>query len=299
MQIYSYVPNQAQHKRKVILGLALVPLAFISTYFVSSHFSISEHFTQWARHYEEIAEVDELPLALLASLLAMVWFARQRIAESRDLIKRNHALLQRVLDIQETERKAIAQHLHDDLGQYLNAIKAEAAGLCIGEKADSITVITAKRIVLNTNHAYKATRMMMHNLRPIALDELGLSAAIEHLVDQWKTVMTTIDYHLLIQGDIDDFSERINIVIFRIIQESLTNISKHSKANEVRININRTTDSVQIEIIDNGIGFNTNLPQTGYGLLGMTERIESVSGRLNIRSTPRQGTNIDVTIATN
>lgn len=298
MPPYSYVQNQAQHKRKVILGLAFVPIAFIITYIISSHFSLSEHFTQWALQYEEIAEIDELPLALLASLLAMVWFSTQRIAESRNLMKRNHALLQRVLDTQEAERKAIAQHLHDDLGQYLNAIKAEAAGLCIGENADAMTASTAKRIAMNTDHAYKATRMIMRNLRPIALDELGLSAAIEHLVDQWNTTMPAIDYHLQIKGDVDRFNESMNIAIFRIVQESMTNVAKHAKASEVRVNIKRTADVIQIEIVDNGIGFDTPPPQTGYGLLGMAERIESVFGHLKVDSTPLQGTSICVNIPT-
>ena len=109
MQSINRVLNQAQYKRKVLFGFAFVPLAFASTYLLSSYFSLSERFTFWASHYEEVAEIDELPIALLASLLAMIWFAIQRIAESRELIKRNNALLQQVLEVQEAERKAIAR----------------------------------------------------------------------------------------------------------------------------------------------------------------------------------------------
>lgn len=297
MQSINRVINQAQHKRKVLLGLALVPLAFASTYLISSYFSLSERFTSWASHYEEVAEIDELPIALLASLLAMIWFAIQRIAESRELIKRNNALLQQVLEVQEAERKAIAQNLHDDLGQYLNAIKAEAASLCIGKGVTSDITATAQRITLNTNHAYKATKLLMHTLRPVGLDELGLSAAIEHLVDQWNNALqhSTI-FKLSIQNNIDKLNENMNIVIFRLVQEGLTNIAKHANATLVEITLSIIDNSLRVEITDNGIGFDTNNLKIGYGLLGMHERVEALSGTFEVKSSSIQGTQLFASI---
>lgn len=293
MQSINRVLNQAQHQRKIILGLAFVPLAFFSTYLISSYFSLSEHFTAWASQYEDVAEIDELPIALLASLLAMIWFAIQRIVESRDLIRRNTALLQQVLEVQEAERKTIAQNLHDDLGQYLNAIKAEAASLCIGNDVSHDITATAQRITLNTNHAYKATKLMMHTLRPVGLDELGLSAAIEHLVDQWNIALqhSTL-FKLTIHDDIDDLSETLNIVIFRIVQEGLTNIAKHANASQVEITLSITANFLRVELTDNGVGFDSENPKISYGLLGMVERAEAQSGSFEINSVISQGTRL-------
>ena len=293
MQAFSNVLDQAQYKRKILLGISLVPLVFISTYAISSYFSFSEYFNQWAKNYEEVAEIDELPIALLTSLLAMVWFATQRIAESRELIKRNHELLHRVLEIQESERKTIALNLHDDLGQYLNAIKAEATSLCMDMQMNNDAIATAKRITTNADHAYKSTRSLMHSLRPVALDELGLSSAIEHLVDQWATAMQkTTQFQLTIHGKIDDQSENINIAIYRIVQEALTNITKHAQATEVTVSISNHTQYLLIAISDNGIGFNAKSMRTGYGLLGMSERAEAMGCSLVINSNPIEGTHI-------
>ena len=293
MQAFSNAHNQAQYKRKILLGISLVPLVFISTYAISSYFSFSEYFNQWAKNYEEVAEVDELPIALLTSLLAMVWFATQRIAESRELIKRNHELLHRVLEIQESERKSIALNLHDDLGQYLNAIKAEATSLCMDTQITVDAIATAKRITTNADHAYKSTRLLMHSLRPVALDELGLSSAIEHLVDQWAIAMQkTTQFILTINGEINNQSEHINIAIYRIVQEALTNITKHAQATEVKVSVSNHAQHLLIEISDNGIGFNANNMNSGYGLLGMSERAEAIGCPLVINSNPFEGTHI-------
>ena len=183
------------------------------------------------------------------------------------------------------------ENLHDDLGQYLNAIKAEAASLCIGKEVTSDITATAQRITMNTNHAYKATKLMMHTLRPVGLDELGLSAAVEHLVDQWNTALqhTTI-FKLSIQDNIDLLSEKMNIAIFRIVQEGLTNIAKHANASQVQIQLSITASNFRVDVTDNGIGFDTNNPKVGYGLLGMYERAEALSGTLEIISTNNQGT---------
>ncbi|HPH06836.1 MAG TPA: sensor histidine kinase [Methylotenera sp.] len=300
MQPINRVLNQTQHKRKILLGLTFVPLAFFSTYMISSYFSLSERFTAWASNYEEIAEIDELPIALLASLMAMVWFATQRIAESRELIKRNTALLQQVLEVQEAERKSIARNLHDDLGQYLNAIKAEAASLCMGDSINSDIFATAQRITQNTNHAYNATKLMMHTLRPVGLDELGLSAAIEHLVDQWNTAFqSNTIIKLAIHGNIDNLGESLNIAIFRIVQEGITNIAKHAKAKEINIQLTISQKLFRVELSDNGIGFDTENPNVGYGLLGMSERVEALSGELIIYSAFKQGTRLTAEIPIN
>lgn len=276
---------------KVAIDSAWVPIAFFSVFVVSSHFNFSENYYVWARQYEQNIDIDELLPALLASLLALLWFAKRRINESRVLIQKNHALLQRVLEVQEDERKRIARDLHDDLGQYLSAIKAQAAGLLVDANSSADAQLTAKSITSSADHAYQTTHNLIRTLRPVALDDLGLSAALEHLVDTWQTSKSNnqTNYQLHIHGDIDTYDEIINIAIFRIVQEALTNIAKHASAHTVLIDIESKTNTLSeryltISITDDGVGFDMTKRNAGYGLLGIAERVEALAGSMEINS---------------
>lgn len=297
------MPNKTTQKsihqtywRRVALDSAWVPVAFVSAYAISSYFNFSDNYYVWAQQYEQSIDIDELLPALLASLLALLWFAKRRISESRVLTEKNHALLQRVLQVQEDERKRIARDLHDDLGQYLSAINAQASSLMFDANSSAEAQLTAKSITLSANHAYRATHSLIRSLRPVALDDLGLSAALEHLVDTWQTHSTEANnkahesensqtnYQLLILDNVDCFEEKINISVFRIVQEALTNIAKHAQAKHVSINISNESNYLILEINDDGLGFDTNKFNAGFGLLGITERVEALGGSLEIRS---------------
>jgi len=217
------------------------------------------------------------------------------------LIKQNHALLQRVLAVQETERKRISQDLHDELGQYLNAIKAQATSLLVDNTSSVDTLATAQRMIETADHGYHAARQMMHRLRPVALDELGLSAALEHLVNTWRNAQDSTnphtDFQVNIMGNIDALDEQLNIGIFRIAQEALTNIAKHAKARHVVISMSYLNQQVTLNIQDDGIGFDTKKTANSFGLIGMVERAEALHGQLAINS-DHQGTALTVTIHT-
>lgn len=298
-----FVDNK-RHQQIILIELIGVLLTFIVAYALSSMFNVSDHFYAWAQQYEKTSDVDELIFALLAFLLALIWFAKRRINESRQLILHNHTLLQRLLQIQEEERKAIAQHLRDDLSQYLNAIKTQAS-LLINNASNDATAFAAQQISDSADNAYDMTMRMMHNLRPVALDKLGLSAAIEHMVDTWKISdkkPEPTECQLKITGNIDCLPETTKIAIFRIVQEALSNIAKHAQANLVHVVINKSDAYLNITVQDNGIGFDVNEKtantqlQTCYGLLGIAERVESLAGTMNILSIPSQGTAITVEI---
>lgn len=310
----NHTKHTTMHKaywRNIALDSVLIPIAFFSIYAISSYFNFSDNYYVWARQYEQSMDIDELLPALLASLLALLWFAKRRINESAILIKKNHALLQRVLEVQEEERKRIARDLHDDLGQYLSAINAQASSLLVDVRSSVDAKITAKSIISSANHAYQATHLLIRSLRPVALDELGLSAALEHLVDTWRlsnknnlldknnpieTNHSQTHYHLNIDSEVDNLNETINITVFRIIQEALTNISKHAHAHTVFINIQNKSGYLKVEIIDNGIGFDMSNQHSGYGLLGIAERVEALGGDLEISSQPSIGTKINIQI---
>lgn len=278
--------------RKIALDFIWIPIAFVSAYAISSHFNFSDNYYAWAQQYESSLDIDELLPALLASLLALLWFANRRVLESKQLLKKNHALVQRVMDVQEDERKRIARDLHDDLGQYLTAINAQASSLLIDTKLSINAKLSAKSIMSSANHAYQVTHHLIRSLRPVALDELGLSVALEHLIDTWQnrgcskndTNKPQTNLNLSISGNIDCISEIASISIFRIVQEALTNIFKHAHAQNASIHIQSDSSYLKIEIKDNGVGFDINKQLRGYGLLGIVERVESLGGSLEISS---------------
>lgn len=304
-----YHTAQKTYWRSILIDFVWVPIAFLSAYIVSSHFNFSDNYYIWARQYEQSIDIDELLPTLLASLIAMLWFAKRRINESRILIKRNHALLQRILEVQEDERKRIARDLHDDLGQYLSAIKAQASSLLVDANITADAKVSAKSITSSANHAYQATHDLIRSLRPVALDELGLSASLEHLVDTWRSINTgalivnpevkQVNYLLNIKGNIDVLSESINIAIFRIVQEALTNCAKHAQANTINVSIVNYQQELIIIIDDDGIGFDTTRSTIGFGLLGIQERVESLNGDLQIFSQHKSGVKIMITIKVN
>lgn len=296
-------PNRNKNYwRKLGFDFILVMLIFCVTFLISSYFNLSDNYFMWARAYENSLDIDELPIGLLASLATLLWLSERRIYESNILIKQNHALLQRVMEVQETERKRIAQDLHDELGQYLNAVKAQATSLLIDHTSSADTLDTAQRIIETADHGYHAARQMMHSLRPVALDELGLSAALEHLVETWRDAQSSTDtrtqFDIHILNHIDQLNESMNIGIFRIVQEALTNIAKHAKADRVVINIRCVKKELLLHIKDNGCGFDIQQRNEGYGLIGMMERAQALGGTLNIHS-GHLGTTLNVTISKN
>jgi two-component system sensor histidine kinase UhpB len=288
--------TQKLYWRKIAFDAAWIFITFLAVHTISSHYNFVDDYYSWARQYEQGVDIDELPSALIASLLGLLWFAKRRINESRQLIKKNQSLLQRILEVQEVQRKSIARDLHDDLGQYLSAIKAQAVSL-LDDTHHADTQQTAQRIIASADHAYAATHNLIRTLRPVGMDELGLSAALEHLVGTWQPSiftnndtsaeqesLSTTRYQLQISGDIDAYNEKINIAVFRIVQESLSNNAKHAHARLMSIHVAAEPEQVTLTIRDDGVGFDLSQQALGYGLLGIAERVEALGGSLKISS---------------
>lgn len=224
------------------------------------------------------------------------------LQKSRD---ENQLLTQRTLAIQEDERRHLSQELHDELGQTITAIKAVAVSIDRQQQPTSESVTdSAQTIIKFSNHMYEVARKMMNRLRPAILDELGLVAALQDMIDDWNEHHENIFCHFTFKGEMNHINEEIKINVFRIVQESLTNIVKHSQASDVEIKMSLTgSDSDTIvngdlilTIHDNGIGFDINSIKPGLGLLGIRERVEALNGSFKIQSDADKGVQIDILI---
>lgn len=211
---------------------------------------------------------------------------------------KNHALTEKMLNVQEHERKSLARDLHDEMGQSLTAMKAFCASAQYHELPqavdDHLTSINS-----TCDHLFKVVRDMMQHLTPPLLEEFGLTVAIEELVDKWQ-LQNECNVILQIAPELHNIRRENDIHLFRIVQESLTNALKHSGAK--RIIVSLSTDELEenkpfiiLTIKDNGSGFDLNQIDGGTGLNGIRERAMILGAELKISSSKGEGTTIRLT----
>jgi two-component system, NarL family, sensor histidine kinase UhpB len=189
----------------------------------------------------------------------------------------NHRLTQQIIRLQEDERKNIAHDLHDEIGQHLTAINLDSSVIL---KTDSLVVAkaSAKAISDVAMQMMRIVREMLLQLRPVMLDGLGLSASLHELTEAWKQRNRGINTNINISSQLDNINEIVSITTYRIVQECLTNISKHANARMVTIKIERKDDRLKISVKDDGKGFDAHHISQGFGLAGMRERAEGLGG---------------------
>ena len=202
---------------------------------------------------------------------------------------RNQLLTKRSLEIQEEERRNLSQELHDELGQTITAIKAVAVSISNKTTLEKRYINSSvKTIVEYSDHVYQVAKNMMHRLRPSVLDEFGLVKALQNMIDEWNDNQDNIFCDFTFLDVPTDLSESLKINIYRITQESLTNILKHSSASQVTVTIKKdrldNTERINLKIEDNGIGIDQDKIIPGFGLLGMKERVEMNGGIFEFES---------------
>jgi two-component system sensor histidine kinase TtrS len=227
--------------------------------------------------------------------------------ESRKLLDENRFLTRKSLAVQEGERRYLARELHDELGQCITAIQADAS--IISERApdcDPRMAASANAIQDVASRIYEVVHSMMQRLRPAILDDLGLVDTLNEEVDAWCARQPATECDLSIQGDLSGLDEDTSITLYRVSQECLTNVAKHAGARHVfiRLDVNRceTVDTgggvvsscVRLVIQDDGVGMEPGAHGMGLGLIGMRERVESLNGRFLVDATPGNGTTISV-----
>jgi two-component system, NarL family, sensor histidine kinase UhpB len=285
-------------RRDIVVVVAVAALAA----FVCVKFNFSEALLKWTRPFERL-QLDELPGVLLAIAISLIWFSSRRYFEaSRELLLRrtvegrlaealaeNQRLAQTYVDVQEDERKALARDLHDELGQYLNAIKLDAVSIREAMTEQPGVHCVAGAMIANIDRVYGVVTGLIGRLRPVGFDDLGIAAALEHCVNEWRSRLPLTTIEMSISGDLETLDETRGMVLYRLVQEALTNIARHSGATKVEIRISSVQpkdsgQSVEILIADNGGGADMKAPRTGLGLVGMRERVSALGGSITLAS---------------
>ena len=233
----------------------------------------------------ELVAVERERAAAVAELAA----ARERERAGADLMAR-------VIDAQEAERARVARDLHDDIGQALTsvllglrlvegAVSAGGAPEAARERVDEVRTLVAD--------ALGSVRRLAFDLRPTVLDDVGLVAALERLVAE-----TATRHGLSARLDLDGFdanrrlAPELETVVYRIVQEALTNVARHAAASRVDVRVIADTAAVRGEVGDDGKGFDPAPVASSLGLAGMRERAVLAGGRLEVASAPGAGTRV-------
>jgi len=216
---------------------------------------------------------------MVAEVSSRTRLLEQEEEKSRKLLAENRRLVHTSLEVQEEERKHLARELHDELGQCITAIQADAESIRdISAGRDARTEASAGAILDVSSRIYDVVHSMMTRLRPSILDDLGLVAALNDDISAWMQRNPETMCTLNATGQLDKLGERINIAVYRIIQECLTNVTKHADARNVTIDLTGEIDRLLLRIEDDGSGMPVTAPAGGLGLIGMRERVEALSG---------------------
>jgi PAS domain S-box-containing protein len=212
-------------------------------------------------------------------------------------MKRMRALSERIVAVQEEERRALAHELHDEIGQSLTAVKIHLQALEQAfEREVSVSTESLHEALLAVTRTLEQVRSLSLDLRPMQLDDLGLSVALRALLAR-DAAAAGWEAHFEEDSGPGRLASALELACYRVAQEALTNIMRHADATEVWVTLQKSDRVLQLTVRDNGSGFDvasarSTTDKPHLGLLGMEERVGNAAGRLEIRATPREGTEV-------
>jgi signal transduction histidine kinase len=251
------------------------------------HGDFSQRLNPWAN--DEIGQLT----AAFNGMTAELAQAEQERAEREQL---RSQLLEKVIAAQEDERRRIARELHDETGQALTSLIVRLqmmTYLCANPEL-KIQVEELRQLTVQT---LDGVHNLSVELRPSALDDLGLTAALERYIQEYQR-HTAVEVDFVVMGLEERLPPPVETALYRMVQESLTNIARHAQAETASVLLERRPDRVRAIIEDDGVGFNPAVAKNGerLGLYGMRERAELLNGQLTIESTLGQGATIYIEV---
>ncbi len=245
-----------------------------------------------------------ISLIVLGAMILWYLFSRHRAKQkelfNKQLLKQKEIHLKAIVETQESEQKRIAKDLHDGIGQTLSGIRLAMENVSIKLEESNVPESTkVKELTKTVDQACQEVRSISHQMMPRVLQEDGLIPAIEDMLEKsfrHSPISWTFD-HFGVSGR---FNENVEISIYRISQELVNNIIKHSGATEVQVQLLRNNKQLVLLVEDNGQGFQfEKLKSKGIGLMNITSRVETVHGEFNLEPSPVSGTLATIRIPIN
>jgi len=243
---------------------------------------------------------DQKTKRFIGNILSIRDISEKIIAEqSQKELRRNRELTAIIQGHIEDERRSLARELHDELGQYVSAVKIFAQNIINRSKGkDKNIEESALSVTSAANQIYDGMHSIIRQLRPGSLDNLGLAETLKDMVSGWRSQHSAINVDLFVGESLGHLGEAISINVYRIIQEAMNNCLKHAEAKNISISLDNKKKQLALVFKDDGVGFDTTLlaKTKQFGLIGMQERVKSLNGIFSIKSTPNKGTLINITI---
>jgi len=246
-----------------------------------------------------LAEEREL-INSLADSLSSYLDRKQTEAALRQTHERLQALSQRLMHVQEQERRHLARDLHDEIGQALTAVKMNLQTLQRGNDAAHLAPSLSDSLNI-LDHIMQHVRDLSLDLRPSLLDDLGLVSAVRWYVSR-QAERAGWNAQIFAEDSLSRLPSDMAVTCYRIVQEAVTNAMRHAQARHVSVTLHKDDRKLDITVRDDGVGFNVMQAHQraahgqSLGLLGMEERIRLLDGRLDVRSSPGEGTEIMASI---
>lgn len=297
-----YVRSVLLQRRRVISDLAEQVQAINAANLQRSRQRLDasqNDFQAWLRRLSAIV----LSMSILIAALTITWILRlekkaelgHQRAESAEIELRR--LSQQLVRAQEDERRSLSRELHDEVGQQLTALRVEISNLARipASQRDQFTSRLKETKAL-AEKTMRTVRDLAMGLRPSMLDDLGLAPAIEWQAREFSR-RNGVPSTVAITGSLDTLTDAQRTSLFRIVQEALTNITKHARASEVHITLDASPSGVRLRVSDNGLGMDSlSARGHGLGLLGIEERAREMGADFILDSAPGHGTSIEIHI---
>jgi len=259
-----------------------------------------EGYQRGAVDYLSVPIVPELLRAKVSVFVELYRKSRQLETVNDDLRvaeERLRRLTGRLMQIQDAERRRVARDVHDGLGQYLVGVKMGIDQLTRRLSQDPSAHESMSEVSMLLNRAINETRTISHLLHPPLLDEIGLESALAVYTDGFAK-RSGIAVKVDVASDLGRLDSDVETAVFRVVQECLLNVHRHSNSATAAVTLCKEGDNVRLEVRDHGIGMNNTEDGTGLGvgLLGIRERIRQLDGKLQIISANGQGTLVIATV---
>jgi len=267
---------------QAITGIPIQLISTILALFTMGSLIHASHIAEKGRQ-QELHKAQQEKLAALEQVQA-------ELLKRRELRK---DLFRHIVMAQEEERGRISRELHDDTAQILTAASLNMAALktVLGTNPKAVTLLDRSHGLCQ--EMSQALYRMVHDLRPAQLDDFGLVPALRHLTEEkWFSRKIAITFEAT--GEQRRVDPMIETVLFRVAQEALTNILRHANTDTASLRIFFEKEQITLTVEDHGAGFSPALKGQGFGLAGITERVELINGRVEINSAPGKGTTITV-----
>jgi|GEM_PF-4216387 len=247
----------------------------------------------WSAEEIDFLESVAKQISLAMMKIRLIEESKRAEEELKNSVEQLHQLTHYIEKVREEERVAISRELHDDLGQALTAVKIELGILNQGA-SDDASVLKIQKITSLVSDTIKTVQRITAQLRPEIIDDLGLADAIE-----WYAREFAERNGLKLQLNLDtniSLSPDASLNIFRIVQESLTNIARHAQASRIRIALRQSSEHIELKITDNGQGISEHelSSRQSFGIISMKERSANLGGTFHIHSDTKSGTTINL-----